>query len=131
MRWVAVTPTDRFRHLVVVADVATNLSRKGRFGVEDGDFPELTPEDAKMMTMQSLTEPEKFAEHILNKAWLMFETSPAHPFFIGDNPVTLQNNTQPKGPFAETLASRYAESRFTSRLVAPSLSRSSAVRMRR
>jgi hypothetical protein len=33
----------------------------------------------------------------------MFETTPAHPFFIGDNPVTLQNNTQPKGPLRGNL----------------------------
>ncbi|PYR30369.1 MAG: hypothetical protein DMF90_27830 [Acidobacteria bacterium] len=76
---------------------------KGRFGIEDGDFPELTAEEAKAMTMKSLTEPQKFAEHILNKAWLMFETSSAHPFFIGDSPVTLQNNTQPKGPLRGNL----------------------------
>ena len=25
---------------------------KGRFGIEDGDFPELTPEEAKGMTMK-------------------------------------------------------------------------------
>jgi hypothetical protein len=49
---------------------------KGRFGIEDGEFPELTPEEAKAMTMKSLTESQKFAEHILNKAWLMFETTP-------------------------------------------------------
>lgn len=104
---------------------------KGRFGIEDGDFPELTAEEAKAMTMKSLTEPQKFAEHILNKAWLMFETLSAHPFFIGDSPVTLQNNTQPKVHSAETLASPYAESRFISRAAAPSRSRFSAVRMRR
>jgi hypothetical protein len=76
---------------------------KGRFGIEDGDFPELTAGEAKSMTMKSLTEPQKFAEHILNKAWLMFETSSSHPFFIGDSPVTLQNNTQPKGPLRGNL----------------------------
>ena len=76
---------------------------KGRVGIEDGDFPELTAEEAKAMTMRSLTEPQKFAEHILNKAWLMFETSSSHPFFIGDSPVTLQNDTQSKGPLRGNL----------------------------
>lgn len=33
-------------------------------------------EEAKAMTMKSLTKPQKFAEHILNKAWLMFGPHP-------------------------------------------------------
>jgi hypothetical protein len=71
---------------------------RGRFRIEHADFPELTPEEAKALAMKSLTEPRKFAEHILNKAWLIFETSPAHPFFVGDNPVSMQNNTEGWGP---------------------------------
>lgn len=71
---------------------------KDRFGIEDGDFLELTPEEAKAMTMKSLTDPRKLAEQIMGKAWLMFETTPAHPFFIGDNPVSMQNNTEGWGP---------------------------------
>jgi hypothetical protein len=71
---------------------------KGRFGIDDAAFPELTEEQAKALTMKSITEPHRFAEHILNKAWLMFETTPDTPFCIGDNPVTLQNQTEGNGP---------------------------------
>jgi len=94
-------PNQRESMLALNQDLRRVL--KGRFGIEEGDFPELTPEEAKAMTMKSLTEPQKFAAHILNKAWLMFETTPAHPFFIGDNPVALQNNTEGKGPFRGNL----------------------------
>jgi hypothetical protein len=76
---------------------------RNRFGMEGADFPELTPDEAKAITMQSLMEPHKFAEHILNKAWLMFETMPTTPFYIGDNPVTLQNNTEGYGPLRGNL----------------------------
>lgn len=69
-----------------------------RLGIEDADFPELTHEDAKAIAMKSLTEPREFAEHVFSKAWLMFETLPTHPFFIGDNPVSMQNNTEGWGP---------------------------------
>jgi hypothetical protein len=76
---------------------------KGRFGSEGEDFPELTEHEAKALTMKSLTEPRKFAKHILNKAWLVFETAATNPFCIGDNPVTMQNQTEGDGPFRGNL----------------------------
>ena len=104
---------------------------KGRFGIEDGDFPELTAEEAKAMTMKSLTEPQQFAEHILNKAWLMFETSSAIRSSLATARLPFRTTRSRRVHSAETLASRYVESRFTSRLAVPSRSRSCAVHMRR
>lgn len=69
-----------------------------RSGLQVGEYPEMTPEMAKAMALASLVEPDQFAEHILDKSWLLFETSSAIPFYISDNPVALQNEDTSRGP---------------------------------
>lgn len=64
---------------------------------------EMTPEMAKAISLRSLTEPDEMPFHILDKSWLLFETKEAFPFYISDNPVALQNNVEPKGPFRGNL----------------------------
>lgn len=76
---------------------------KERFGMDTDDFPAMTPEIAKALSIKSLTEPNQFAEHILNKSWLLFETADSTPFYISDNPVALQNNVEPRGPLRGNL----------------------------
>lgn len=74
-----------------------------RFGMDVSGFPEMTPDTAKALSLQSLTEPHHYAEHVLNKTWLLFEADESTPFYISDNPVALQNNLEPKGPLRGNL----------------------------
>jgi hypothetical protein len=48
-----------------------------------------------------MRSPEQFAVHFATKSWLLVATAPKRPFFIGDDPITLQN--QIKSPFAGNL----------------------------
>jgi hypothetical protein len=56
------------------------------------------PED-KLFGLKSLADAKEFVPHFLNKAWLLLETTPRHPFYISDNPITLHNdiNLKPYG----------------------------------
>lgn len=40
-----------------------------------------------------LKAPEDYGAHFLDKHWFLARTTPAHPFWIGDNPIALQNQT--------------------------------------
>lgn len=64
---------------------------------------DMTEEDAKAMSLAMLTQPNEFPLHILNKTWLLFETSAEMPFYISDNPVAMQNLAEPKGPLRGNL----------------------------
>lgn len=55
------------------------------------NYKALTPDDAKFLSIQAVLSPDEYAEHILDKTWLLFETKASHPFYICDNPVVLQN----------------------------------------
>ena len=74
-----------------------------RFGVPMEGYPEMTSERAKQMALASLAEPDQYAEHILNKSWLLFESDAATPFYISDNPVALQNQIEERGPLRGNL----------------------------
>ncbi|KFN46430.1 DUF4238 domain-containing protein [Arenimonas metalli] len=45
-----------------------------------------------------LRAPEDYGPHFLDKHWFVARTTPAHPFWIGDNPIALQNQTE-RGPY--------------------------------
>ena len=74
-----------------------------RFGLPMEGYPRMTTERAKQAALTSLAEPDQYAEHILNKTWLLFETSAETPFYISDNPVALQNEDKSRGPMRGTL----------------------------
>lgn len=60
-------------------------------------FADITPEEAKAMSIMMLAEPNELPVHILDKTWLLFETDAAVPFYVSDNPVAMQNLVEPKG----------------------------------
>lgn len=49
------------------------------------------PED-KLVGLKSVLGAKEFVPYFLNKAWVLFETTRKHPFFISDNPLTLHND---------------------------------------
>ena len=74
-----------------------------RFGLATEGYPLMTTEDAKQAALTTLAESDQYAEHILNKTWLLFETSAEIPFYISDNPVALQNEDKSRGPMRGNL----------------------------
>ncbi len=60
--------------------------------------PEMLPGDAKALSILSLTDSQEFVPYILDKAWVLFETSPTAPLYISDNPIGLQNLVQKATP---------------------------------
>ena len=54
-------------------------------------LPDLSEDEAKALALMSLRSVDTFAQHIINKSWLLFATDPAVPLYISDNPVGLQN----------------------------------------
>ena len=74
-----------------------------RFGLGTEGHPPMTTEGAKQAALTALADSDKYAEHILNKTWLLFETSAETPFYTSDNPVTLQNQDKSRGPMRGNL----------------------------
>jgi hypothetical protein len=52
--------------------------------------PTSIPQD-KLIGFKSLLDTKEFVPHFLNKAWVLFETTNKHPFYISDNPIGLHN----------------------------------------
>lgn len=70
-------------------------------GFDPSDVNEL-PKDAddlKNSFLHTILEHAKHAPLILNKSWLLYETTSKNPFYISDNPITLHNeiDMQPYG----------------------------------
>ena len=53
-----------------------------------------TPEGRKNFYLQIIVEQLELVPHILNKKWILYETTKKDPFIISDNPVTLHNDEE-------------------------------------
>ncbi len=89
--------------------IAINAGMRKALGDRDIDpeliegWADITPEEAKAMSLMMLAEPNELPRHILDKTWLLFNTDAATPFYISDNPVAMQNLIEPKGPLRGNL----------------------------
>ncbi len=54
--------------------------------------PEINDEEAKIMSLSNIKLVEEFAEHFLNKAWILYRAPKKIPLYLSDNPITLHNN---------------------------------------
>lgn len=90
-------PQMRENYLAIDAALRELLA-EGSSGAPVDAFPETTSDAAKAMALKTLTEPDRLAEHVLNKTWLLFEANASIPFYISDNPVSLQNQDKSLGP---------------------------------
>lgn len=61
-------------------------------------YNELTDENSRFHDIMFITKSDKFAPYFFNKNWLLFETLEQNPFYIGDNPIAMQN-MQKFGPY--------------------------------
>jgi len=66
-------------------------------------LPAMTADDAKALSLLSLRDTNEFAMHILDKSWLLFETTPDAPLYISDNPIGLQNLVEKASPLRGNL----------------------------
>jgi hypothetical protein len=74
----------------------------GQLGANPADvkgFKHLSEEEIKETSLSILAGCHDYARHIFDKTWILFQTSDSNPFYISDNPVTLQNmyDFRPRG----------------------------------
>ena len=62
-------------------------------------FKHLSAEEIKETSLSILLSSHEYARHIFDKTWILFQTSDSNPFYISDNPITLQNmqDFRPRG----------------------------------
>jgi hypothetical protein len=88
----------RFKHL---DDLFAKKLKE--MGVREENITEIVnvPTDiphGKWIGFRSVINANDFVPHLLNKAWVLFETSRKYPFYISDNPITLHNELD-HGPY--------------------------------
>ena len=91
--------TANFRALMsqMNADVAAKFRRLGMDPRNIEGFKEFDADDVKRFTLKMISEAEQFVPYLLDKGWALLEASPGTQYYIGDNPLTLQNTTN-RGP---------------------------------
>lgn len=90
------------RENFVAMDAAFRKALGDRWGIPTEGHPGMTADRAKHMALSSMTSPDQYSQHILNKTWLLFETRET-PFYVSDNPVVLQNEDESQSPLRGTL----------------------------
>lgn len=85
--------TLNFRELIskMNVDLAARLKQIGFDPSRVEGFKEFTDDDLRRFSLRSIEEAHQFVPHILDKAWLLLQTDPSDGFYIGDNPISLQN----------------------------------------
>jgi hypothetical protein len=69
---------------------------------QDADVERLTSmrkDEAKLISMGLLGKVSEFVPFFYYKTWMLYKTSKQTPFFIADNPVTLQNQREAEFPY--------------------------------
>lgn len=87
---------ERFKSLsdMVLARVKEMSPSEEAFQEFAKDIPEQDENHLKLITAESvITAPREFGPLFDNKTWHVLTTTPKRPFFLGDNPITLQNAT--------------------------------------
>jgi len=83
----------------IIKDLGGKLSRKL---TEMGVDPKEIPVDEKMdqlLFLKGILKAHEFVPYLLDKVWVLLETTTKHPYYISDNPITLQNQNDmlPRG----------------------------------
>jgi hypothetical protein len=75
----------------LTSDFVKSVRNKGLAPEDFEGYKELTDHDNKMFHMQSVYKADEYAPHFLNKIWVLLKATKKHPFWISDNPISLQN----------------------------------------
>lgn len=85
--------TPQWRHMW--NDMTKSLTQALRDrGLDPEDlegYEEPSDERAKLQHMRQVYKHREFAPHFYNKTWVLLKTTQKNPFWISDNPVSLQN----------------------------------------
>lgn len=54
-------------------------------------FKDFDEDDLRAFSLLSVAKAHEFVPHLLDKAWVLFQASPNTSFYIGDNPIAMQN----------------------------------------
>lgn len=85
------TKEHRLRLKDITEKMSANIRKRGwnPDGLEG--YKGLTEDDLKIHGVKSVMKSHELAPHFFAKSWLLFQTSKKHPFYISDNPITMQN----------------------------------------
>lgn len=82
-------------HRIRYKDIVQNLwGAIGKMGYKIEDFQgykETSEEDIKSYGLRSLANAEDLSKYFFKKDWILFKTIEDIPFYISDNPVSMQN----------------------------------------
>jgi hypothetical protein len=74
------------------ADMAAWLRKLGHDPNTVKGFKEFDDEELRAFSLFSVARAHELVPHLLDKAWLLFARSPSKTFYIGDNPIAMQNH---------------------------------------
>ncbi len=95
--FVAIQKARTYHSLQSIKALVNGLGEKlmGK-GIEPDDLPNLIgsqdDSDIKNIFLKTVLNHVEHADHILNKSWILYQTSEKDPYYISDNPVTLHND---------------------------------------
>ena len=85
------TPQCRHTFSNIAKLLAQGLLEKGLKSYDIEGYEEPSDEKTKIAHMQQIYNYREFAPHFYSKLWVLFKTTEKAPFWISDNPVSLQN----------------------------------------
>ena len=85
--------TPQWRHMWddMHEALAQSIRDRGWNPEEIEGFEERTEEKTKLEHMRHIYNHGEFAPHFFLKTWVLLKTTDKHPFWISDNPISLQN----------------------------------------
>ncbi|HGM5454829.1 DUF4238 domain-containing protein [Serratia marcescens] len=83
----------------MVSALADKIAAIGATPRQVAETLDFSPErDTRNVFLRQLVQQTSHIDHLLAKDWYLFESTPAHPFYVSDNPVVLMNNND-FGPY--------------------------------
>ncbi len=80
---------NHYRHLSI--ELEKRFSEMGIDTTKIENFSVVSEEEAKNISIMSIASADKIAPYIFDKTWMLFKAPKSTPYYISDNPVTLQN----------------------------------------
>lgn len=91
------TANFRARMAEMNAALADKFRKLGMDPSQIEGFKEFDAADTKRFSLEAISQAKEFVPHIMTKGWALLSAAPGTTFYIGDNPLTLQNVSNP-GP---------------------------------
>lgn len=83
----------------LIKDMNQKISQKiqnlGADPITIAGYRRFTEHNARLFNIRAITNAHELVPGLLNKTWMLLETDKKDPFYISDNPITLQNTMNP------------------------------------